>query len=100
MPLAYCAVQKGTYSAEEKVIQLQSELVGNASKVFKLVFPNATIRLMCHAYKCIVHIHYILVVIWLHFKNVEINHLSKMTSDIMNMCHSLSSIMDDFPEFF
>ncbi|XP_034212714.1 UPF0678 fatty acid-binding protein-like protein At1g79260, partial [Prunus dulcis] len=36
-------VQKGTYSAEEKVIKLQSELVGNASKVreitrvFKLV---------------------------------------------------------------
>ncbi|KEH41201.1 UPF0678 fatty acid-binding protein-like protein [Medicago truncatula] len=26
-------VQKGTYSIEEKVIQLQSELVGNASKV-------------------------------------------------------------------
>ncbi|XP_068319885.1 peroxynitrite isomerase Rv2717c [Pyrus communis] len=36
-------VQKGTYDAEEKVIKLQSELVGNASKVteitrvFKLV---------------------------------------------------------------
>ncbi|XP_020237522.1 UPF0678 fatty acid-binding protein-like protein At1g79260 [Cajanus cajan] len=26
-------VQKGTFSAEEKVIQLQSEMVGNASKV-------------------------------------------------------------------
>ncbi|KAA8523383.1 hypothetical protein F0562_009806 [Nyssa sinensis] len=26
-------VQKGTYSAEEKVVKLQSELVGNASKV-------------------------------------------------------------------
>ena len=26
-------VQKGTYNAEEKVVKLQSELVGNASKV-------------------------------------------------------------------
>ncbi|XP_004488605.1 peroxynitrite isomerase Rv2717c [Cicer arietinum] len=39
-------VQKGTYSIEEKVIQLQSELVGNASKVtgiqrcFQLVEGN------------------------------------------------------------
>lgn len=28
--------QKGTYSAEEKVIQLQSEIVGNASKVIQI----------------------------------------------------------------
>lgn len=28
-------LQKGTYDAEEKVIKLQSELVGNASKVIK-----------------------------------------------------------------
>ncbi|CAL5206733.1 unnamed protein product [Lathyrus oleraceus] len=39
-------VQKGTYNIEEKVIQLQSELVGNASKVtgiqrcFRLVEGN------------------------------------------------------------
>lgn len=27
-------MQKGTHDAEDKVIRLQSELVGNASKVF------------------------------------------------------------------
>lgn len=34
-PLVFFAIkfQKGTYNIEEKVIQLQSELVGNASKV-------------------------------------------------------------------
>ncbi|KAJ1408682.1 Retrotransposable element Tf2 [Sesbania bispinosa] len=33
MALAHCAIQKGTYSIEDKVIRLQSETVGNASKM-------------------------------------------------------------------
>ncbi|RZB66405.1 UPF0678 fatty acid-binding protein-like protein isoform B [Glycine soja] len=36
-------VQKGTYSAEEKMIHLQSEIVGNASKVIILCLPKCNI---------------------------------------------------------
>ena len=35
--------QKGTYSAEEKMIHLQSEIVGNASKVIILCLPKCNI---------------------------------------------------------
>lgn len=33
MVLMLCFFQKGTYNAEERLVRLKSELVGNASKV-------------------------------------------------------------------